>query len=108
ETQRERWVRAMLRTDLIACQLFSETEAGSDLAAGGAGPRGHRAPAARPAEAREKGEPTPPYWMRAPRVCAGAWGRGGRARPRPRSPHCAGPGPGTSACSWTTSPSTCC
>ncbi|MFC8043560.1 acyl-CoA dehydrogenase family protein [Nocardia sp. NPDC057353] len=31
--QRERWVRAMLRTDLIACQLFSETEAGSDLAA---------------------------------------------------------------------------
>lgn len=33
ETQRERWVRAMLRTDLIACQLFSETEAGSDLAA---------------------------------------------------------------------------
>jgi alkylation response protein AidB-like acyl-CoA dehydrogenase len=31
--QRERYVRAMLRTDLIACQLFSETEAGSDLAA---------------------------------------------------------------------------
>lgn len=31
--QRDRWVRAMLRTDLIACQLFSETEAGSDLAA---------------------------------------------------------------------------
>ena len=29
----ERYVRAMLRTDLIACQLFSETEAGSDLAA---------------------------------------------------------------------------
>ena len=26
-------MRAMLRTDLIACQLFSETEAGSDLAA---------------------------------------------------------------------------
>ncbi|GAC02620.1 putative acyl-CoA dehydrogenase [Gordonia namibiensis NBRC 108229] len=31
--QQERFVRAMLRTDLIACQLFSETEAGSDLAA---------------------------------------------------------------------------
>ncbi|WP_068037873.1 acyl-CoA dehydrogenase family protein [Nocardia speluncae] len=31
--QRERYVRAMLRADLIACQLFSETEAGSDLAA---------------------------------------------------------------------------
>ncbi|ORJ92555.1 acyl-CoA dehydrogenase [Prescottella equi] len=31
--QRERYVTAMLRTDLIACQLFSETEAGSDLAA---------------------------------------------------------------------------
>ena len=31
--QRERYVAAMLRTDLIACQLFSETEAGSDLAA---------------------------------------------------------------------------
>ncbi|HEY3015443.1 MAG TPA: acyl-CoA dehydrogenase family protein [Nocardioides sp.] len=31
--QRGRYVTAMLRTDLIACQLFSETEAGSDLAA---------------------------------------------------------------------------
>jgi alkylation response protein AidB-like acyl-CoA dehydrogenase len=31
--QRDRYVTAMLRTDLIACQLFSETEAGSDLAA---------------------------------------------------------------------------
>lgn len=31
--QREKYVRALLRTDLIACQLFSETEAGSDLAA---------------------------------------------------------------------------
>ena len=31
--QRGRYVRALLRTDLIACQLFSETEAGSDLAA---------------------------------------------------------------------------
>jgi alkylation response protein AidB-like acyl-CoA dehydrogenase len=31
--QRNRYVTAMLRTDLIACQLFSETEAGSDLAA---------------------------------------------------------------------------
>ena len=31
--QLDRYVRAMLRTDLIACQLFSETEAGSDLAA---------------------------------------------------------------------------
>lgn len=31
--QQETYVRAMLRTDLIACQLFSETEAGSDLAA---------------------------------------------------------------------------
>jgi alkylation response protein AidB-like acyl-CoA dehydrogenase len=33
EEQRSTYVRAMLRTDLIACQLFSETEAGSDLAA---------------------------------------------------------------------------
>ena len=33
EEQRATYVRAMLRTDLIACQLFSETEAGSDLAA---------------------------------------------------------------------------
>lgn len=31
--QRARYVTAMLRADLIACQLFSETEAGSDLAA---------------------------------------------------------------------------
>jgi alkylation response protein AidB-like acyl-CoA dehydrogenase len=31
--QQATYVRAMLRTDLIACQLFSETEAGSDLAA---------------------------------------------------------------------------
>ncbi|MEV0382639.1 acyl-CoA dehydrogenase family protein [Nonomuraea sp. NPDC050643] len=31
--QRERWIRPMLRTDRLACQLFSETEAGSDLAA---------------------------------------------------------------------------
>jgi len=33
EEQQARYVRAMLRTDVIACQLFSETEAGSDLAA---------------------------------------------------------------------------
>lgn len=33
EEQRSAYVRAMLRTDVIACQLFSETEAGSDLAA---------------------------------------------------------------------------
>jgi alkylation response protein AidB-like acyl-CoA dehydrogenase len=33
EKQKQRYLRAMLRTDLIACQLFSETEAGSDLAA---------------------------------------------------------------------------
>ena len=32
EEQRSGYVRAMLCTDLIACQLFSETEAGSDLA----------------------------------------------------------------------------
>jgi alkylation response protein AidB-like acyl-CoA dehydrogenase len=31
--QKEKFLRAMLRTDLIVCQLFSETEAGSDLAA---------------------------------------------------------------------------
>ncbi len=31
--QCDRYVTAMLRTDIIACQLFSETEAGSDLAA---------------------------------------------------------------------------
>ncbi len=31
--QKDRFVKAMLRTDIIACQLFSETEAGSDLAA---------------------------------------------------------------------------
>ena len=31
--QCDRYVAAMLRTDVIACQLFSETEAGSDLAA---------------------------------------------------------------------------
>ncbi|SNS77774.1 acyl-CoA dehydrogenase family protein [Rhodococcoides kyotonense] len=33
DEQKAKFVRAMLRTDLIACQLFSETEAGSDLAA---------------------------------------------------------------------------
>ena len=33
EEQRRRWIRPMLRTDELACQLFSETEAGSDLAA---------------------------------------------------------------------------
>lgn len=33
EEQKERWLRPMLRTDELACQLFSETEAGSDLAA---------------------------------------------------------------------------
>jgi acyl-CoA dehydrogenase len=31
--QQRRWITPMLRTDLLACQLFSETEAGSDLAA---------------------------------------------------------------------------
>jgi alkylation response protein AidB-like acyl-CoA dehydrogenase len=33
EEQKHRWLRPMLRTDELACQLFSETEAGSDLAA---------------------------------------------------------------------------
>ena len=33
EEQKHRWLRLMLRTDELACQLFSETEAGSDLAA---------------------------------------------------------------------------
>ncbi len=33
DAQKANYVKAMLRTDLIACQLFSETEAGSDLAA---------------------------------------------------------------------------
>ncbi|OZD11578.1 acyl-CoA dehydrogenase [Rhodococcus sp. 06-156-3C] len=33
DDQKDRFVRAFLRTDRIACQLFSETEAGSDLAA---------------------------------------------------------------------------
>lgn len=33
DAQRRRWIRPMLRTDELACQLFSETEAGSDLAA---------------------------------------------------------------------------
>jgi alkylation response protein AidB-like acyl-CoA dehydrogenase len=33
DAQKDRYLRAMLRTDVIACQLFSETEAGSDLAA---------------------------------------------------------------------------
>jgi alkylation response protein AidB-like acyl-CoA dehydrogenase len=31
--QQDRWIRPMLRADALACQLFSETEAGSDLAA---------------------------------------------------------------------------
>ena len=33
DEQKGRWLRPMLRTDELACQLFSETEAGSDLAA---------------------------------------------------------------------------
>ena len=33
DEQKAKYVRAMLRADTIACQLFSETEAGSDLAA---------------------------------------------------------------------------
>ncbi|MFH8572979.1 acyl-CoA dehydrogenase family protein [Streptomyces sp. NPDC017993] len=33
EEQKQRLLRPMLRTDELACQLFSETEAGSDLAA---------------------------------------------------------------------------
>ncbi|MFC4503933.1 MULTISPECIES: acyl-CoA dehydrogenase family protein [Streptomyces] len=33
DEQKLRWLRPMLRTDELACQLFSETEAGSDLAA---------------------------------------------------------------------------
>ncbi|MGW0502829.1 acyl-CoA dehydrogenase family protein [Micromonospora sp. NPDC003241] len=32
-SQRDRWVRALWRGDALACQLFSEPEAGSDLAA---------------------------------------------------------------------------
>ena len=31
--QKSRWLRPLLRTDELTCQLFSETEAGSDLAA---------------------------------------------------------------------------
>jgi alkylation response protein AidB-like acyl-CoA dehydrogenase len=31
--QQRLWIRPMLRTDMLTCQLFSETEAGSDLAA---------------------------------------------------------------------------
>jgi len=30
--QQDRWIAPMLSTDVLACQLFSETEAGSDLA----------------------------------------------------------------------------
>ena len=33
DEQKARWLRPLLRTDELACQLFSETEAGSDLAA---------------------------------------------------------------------------
>lgn len=33
DEQKQRWLLPMLRTDELACQLFSETEAGSDLAA---------------------------------------------------------------------------
>jgi alkylation response protein AidB-like acyl-CoA dehydrogenase len=33
EEQRDRFVKALLRTDILACQLFSEPGAGSDLAA---------------------------------------------------------------------------
>lgn len=33
EEQKRRWLRPMQRADELACQLFSETEAGSDLAA---------------------------------------------------------------------------
>lgn len=32
EEQKQKFLRALLRTDLLACQLFSEPEAGSDLA----------------------------------------------------------------------------
>jgi alkylation response protein AidB-like acyl-CoA dehydrogenase len=33
DEQKATYLRALLRTDMLACQLFSETEAGSDLAA---------------------------------------------------------------------------
>jgi alkylation response protein AidB-like acyl-CoA dehydrogenase len=33
DEQKQRFVRALLRTDVMACQLFSEPDAGSDLAA---------------------------------------------------------------------------